>query len=1218
MAFQAERERILAGGVILRQPADKVPAGHSRFLQNFRVDQMGQLVSRQGSVKRNGPIGSGTFHSLTRFNNDTYAGIGTKVYHGPEMQEVDSGYDGKPLGIAHYLGGTWIMNRARQSRMNGAGRSRWGVEPPQSAPVATGGGQLSTLIDEFDGGNISVALSTQAEDGSFTSYAMQNGSPVESPTAEAAFETPAISGSACHVRINTAATVSIYSEAGGSMLVGGEANDDDVIRVWVYCSNPRAVESLSVFVKSGNNGHVEYAFNNPQSFLNQSLNSWTQLKIRRRVNLDEWTQRIGQATKEGVQQTITDLESQLSTALQTPTFLYVGSGWPQSGVGGTPPSTYPPSEQMLNIDWTATTSFGVSVKVTEACEVAVDKAEVIGTVGADSSGAIQYYVSFVNIFGEDSNPSPVSNSVIAGNQTITLNGIPVSSDPSVIIRYIYRIGGGLNHPLRVGQIPDNTTTGPWEDHTTNRVAQRDNRVMPTDRDVPPPARGVLGPVYGRMLVYNTDLHPARYWWTPAGRPWGFYSPLDEDIGDWEDAGSDSEGILVATDHRPVTVLYKERSIWKIVGDPATSTPSKTASRVSAFSAKAVVNAGGVDYFVGPEGVFMFNMDFETKLSKDIDGIFKGDYVVIGNGHVLPPLSLDGADEVCISVIGDRLKVSYPSHPFINPNVVIEYHIETGRWYFHEYTNLAATAFSVMYNEGRGPGRGFIAGATGEDGGYLYHLETAGFYFDDNQSARGIWQSATTDQGLPDNIKVYADVVIDFASRQGSSPNTVLEVSAIFDNGTVVSLGSVSSQSAAQPRESIVLKIPPKVAGDHGYPAKNFAIRVECDIWGVVIIYGVSIYWYPEVRGARTFDTGLTHLGLAERVKQIDHVELVSTGSGQQLERDIFSDLPGSLLIKRVDGEITAPNGRGNTRERLSSIVEGRNFRFVVAQGNTAAPFQAHQFRVRMRPIGAYIDGTIGEYWESPEFSLEPGRVAELGDFLLDYDVSGEGGRLELWSDLPGNTMTIRRTLAIPVRDRAPYLFSLYDPTLTAPSDSTALMPFGQLFKLRLYPPPNGILRLHGRAQFSARLIGVYVDPAEMWQTQVLNLLGGESIFREICAVCETEGAMTVEMLTNRPLNFGGMQVAARMTVNGSRQPFHQRLPGNTKGHLQQFRFVGGSVARLYELKVYARRTESPDTDWTWVSIPVRPTGDEWASIKMPMHETPADFVWVDLPVDPIG
>lgn len=1235
MASKTERTRVLAGGMQLIDPGDKQSPGNSLILKNFRPDAGDRLESRFGVGPGIGPIGSGTFHTLGIANGfGFYGGIGPSLYGGdPRLgMLIDTGYDGNPLGLAYSQGSAWVMNRGRQSRVKpDLTRERWGVLAPSTAPTATGGGQLSTLIHEYDNeSNLSVGIDSPPNGSDpFTEYALKDGVPVSDPLVTADIDTSNFrsgTGSLRMVAIGATGITAYASLGNADLRVDGQDQDSDVIRVWVFASNPSAVDQVTVYAMTGlrtdpNHGYVEFKFD-ASKFLNQSLNSWTQLKIQRRLNLDDWSQQLAQAAATGVQQTVSDLEAQFATAIQTPTFVYTGTGWPQTGVGAPTPSTYPPSQEMLNLDWSNISEFGVSFQLNTGTQVGVDRSEVIGTIGVNSSGAIQYFASFENEDEQDGDPSPASNSVIAGNQTITLTTIPVSPDANTLSRRIYRIGGGLSQPYLVGRLYGNSSTGPWVDNYSNAQAQADNIVMPGDHDLPPPASGVIGPYYGKLIAYNSDLHPARYWWTPSAQPWFFPGALDELEGNWEDAGGDDEGILTATDHKQMLLLYKSKSIWRLAGDPVTTDPVKTNSLVGAVGKNAVVNAGPVDYFIGWEGVYSFDGDLATKISSAIDPIFKGHYTQVSDDEYIAPVNFDALGNACIALIGDRLRVSYASGGSLVPDVVLICHLPTGRWMQESYDALTESAFTVMQYQG--PGGSLWAGATSASGGYLYGLEGQGQRGDAGQPTNVLWQSAYSDQGLPDCNKVYTEVEVDLSTvGVGFPPIGPVDVSVVFDNGTIVSVGSLTSASYSKPRFTGSLKVISQNGQDVGYTAKNAAVRIAGATLGQITVFGVYLHWYPEERIARSFDTGPTNCGIPERVKEIDYLEFYMTASGQQLTRVLSSDLPGGLLSRRDVNNMTAPGGRGTLRFRLPGPVDGRNFRMWVGDNPSGSTFQVHQARARMRVIGEYIDGTIGEYYESPEFSVAPGRVGELKDLLLDYDCTGGDMAVQIYSDLPGNSMALVLQRNVPAQSRAPRMIPFEVPTLSGASNIATALPYGQLFKIRIYPPPGGVVRLHGRATLRARVIGCYFDGTcgEIWETQPLDLLGGMGIFREISVVAQADGPMVLEFRTELPDQ--DMQTVASFAVDPSatttgRLPFIGRLPGTAKGRLQQIRLVGPHIARVLEAKVFGRRIQTNETPWDWIPIPVEPTPDDWAAIQMPVRSTPEAFEWIEIPVDEIA
>ncbi|HLW77790.1 MAG TPA: hypothetical protein VKS01_12410, partial [Bryobacteraceae bacterium] len=747
----------------------------------------------------------------------------------------------------------------------------------------------------------------------------------------------------------------------------------------------------------------------------------------------------------------------------------------------------------------------------------------------------------------------------------------------------------------------------------------------------------MGPYFGKLIAWNRDMHPARYYWSPSAQPWYFPGAgnganVDDDVdGNWEDAGSDDDQLVWITNHNNVALIYKQRSLWRLVGDPATSDAQQMDASIGLVGPQAVCNAGEVDYFMGPEGIYQRSYDFKNKISGAIDPIFKGDAVQISNGEYLPPIDMEHIGLAVLEIVNDRLYVSYPEQgnsintvtaicqlPTLSGVVSVELK-ESYSWARMKLNTGVGvtTAFTALKYEGAGNSlmgavsEQVITGGIGSLAGGLYSLEQNQFSTDAGNSIHLAWQSRFSDQGLPDNYKWYTDVIVDFQTAVlGQTPST-LSVYLVIDNGTKILLGTISS--AARTRFTFQLNSNDFGGGtNEGQRATNAAIRIEGDATSTCIVYGTYLMWYPEERLSTSFDSGFNDLGIPERAKQIDYLELYATAAGQPVTSIISSDLPGSLLTRRDGRNITFPNGRGSVRMRLP-IIEGRNFRYTLG---CTATFQLHKLRMRQRVVGEYIDGTIGEYYQSPEFSVAPGRVGELKDFLLDYDVSGPGGQFVLYADLPGNTLAVVRTMAIPFQTgRDVHVFPLEDVLDTLPA--------GQLFKVQLIPPPGGILRLHGRAVFRARIIGVYFDGSqgEIWETQPVDLLGGVGLYREITIVAQTGGAMLFQVLTELPNH--DVQPVATIPVDSTvsttgRRPLYSRLPGTTKGRLTKYRLSGPYVTRLFEVKVLARKLGVNGSDWEWISVPIEATPDSWDQIKMPVRETPEEFTWVEIPVDQIG
>ena len=126
------------------------------------------------------------------------------------------------------------------------------------------------------------------------------------------------------------------------------------------------------------------------------------------------------------------------------------------------------------------------------------------------------------------------------------------------------------------------------------------------------------------------------------------------------------------------------------------------------------------------------------------------------------------------------------------------------------------------------------------------------------------------------------------------------------------------------------------------------------------------------------------------------------------------------------------------------------------------------------------------------------------------------------------------------------------------------------------------------------------------------------LFREIEVEIEVAADATaaVEFLTDLP----GDQLEVRSTRTFSaaaRRVYTYRLPGTTIGRLYQLRVTAQDGAvRLYRARVLARMSGTPQSDWTWIDLPVIPTPEDWLTIPLPIPPTPEDWATIQLPIEP--
>jgi len=307
---------------------------------------------------------------------------------------------------------------------------------------------------------------------------------------------------------------------------------------------------------------------------------------------------------------------------------------------------------------------------------------------------------------------------------------------------------------------------------------------------------MVGPYFGKFLAYDSDLHPGRFWWTKAAQPWYFPGSNDEAEGQWEDVGEETERIYKVTTRKKLVIFYKRRSIWRLEGDPDANDPEKTNANVAAIGPQAVCSAGSIDYFAAADGIYEFNGDSEKKISQKIDPLFHGDFTVLsvnadGSPNVtIPPMNQDQKSKACLEYdINGQLWFCYPTSNGPLPTNTVIYNPSTGVWSQHllDPALNGARSFSALYNEGQDQAMlGMVSVAstwpsngTGFDAAAVYEISQFGWNDnDDGNLIPLIWHSRYNDMGLPDNVKICEDLVIEYQTGNylGSSPLVVLGVS----------------------------------------------------------------------------------------------------------------------------------------------------------------------------------------------------------------------------------------------------------------------------------------------------------------------------------------------------------------------------------------------------------------------------------------------------------
>lgn len=504
------------------------------------------------------------------------------------------------------------------------------------------------------------------------------------------------------------------------------------------------------------------------------------------------------------------------------------------------------------------------------------------------------------------------------------------------------------------------------------------QIMEADHDPAPPAAIMANQTFNaRILVGNSAAHPNRMWWTPPDEPGYFRGSGDDFDGDWVDVGTDSNDEIRAIVVRPnnMVVIYRAKSIWVHQGDvgDVNAVLQPACLDVGIAGARAVASTALGDYFVGTGGdaVYRFNNDWPIKLSQKIEPALRG----LATENFMP----EDTTKSSLCAVGHhrgRLYVSYTSTGLssVYANVTFILHIESERWF----------ACSQLYAAFQDTGDAFLAASTtglwtveNAYGGTATHLTALAF------------QTQYQDCGMPDHEKTFADLVISANTRgqnltvtvrqnkNGNPTNDSIVLPTLFN--------PVVTGPVATGKQIIPLLYPATyaVTALQNKPIRAFNLSVRITGAGATVAQGAPIvidspillHYYQEARRGNLFDTGNTNHGL-EGVGMIDQIELDIDSSSGPAKLVISSDIPGGVMTDRTSiGAfplvIPQTTGRQVLLVQLASPVYGRLFRHQIGSDTD---FQLYRYKVRILPIGVYLDGAnpAGEFWYTG--ALSPGAV----------------------------------------------------------------------------------------------------------------------------------------------------------------------------------------------------------------------------------------------------
>lgn len=822
-----------------------------------------------------------------------------------------------------------------------------------------------------------------------------------------------------------------------------------------------------------------------------------------------------------------------------------------------------------------------------------------GDASADQpNGTYQYYVTFVSLTGLETNPGPASDPATITPQLgggLALNDIPISSDPQVWARRIYRIGGTLGQAYQIAQLGDNTSTGFYLDEMSDLDATELGIVMPTTNDPPPAALGLAGPYFNYLLAWNDPYHGNRLFWSQNGVALFPGSQPAATTGNWVDVGAPDDHVLAVSLHTSVAVIYKQRSIWRLRGDPVSGVLEQCSASIGAAGPKAVANAGPKDYLVSTDGLFRFNLDFEEKVSEKLDPIFFGTPNWTSLGDDTLPLHrwqpVRGNPVVCAWLNGTVLLSDGAGTAFL-------YHEKTDRFAALE-SNLGAPITAVAPY---GSAYQYWIGDTSVSGTEA-HIAMVEQITGSGQTA--IWQTRFLDQGLGDQPKSYYSLALD-AELNGATANVYVLYGGVAGRTLLEALSGEERQKfyidLADTGGNLVA-IPP------GYPNIGVRIEIAC-LAGTVppAIHGLYIYYEIEARATANLATQPFPLDAERGVWQIKELEYDLRPQASEVIAEVFTDLPGNTpALRQADALSLATPGFGSRRNYQCPTTGSAGYwtgRLLGLNLTSALPFQLYGARALARKVGTYIEAyeaQKGFRWDSWWLNFASVQVKTFDQVKLEIDTTGDF-TVFFSTELPGEDPLV-----------------VWNQTLSGTSARrwyTVELPAGTIGRdCRVQIAFTADATLYS-GSVSMRLAGRYLSATQGDQLRTLEQdFSSERV--KLCKKLEVDlnGAVTLTVWTNEP---GGLAARFAKTLDsgGIRRTMLVRLPPNVRGRLWRIDATTPSAAFLYAIRGWMRVTgEAGSANWAWQEFALEPseTLPRWADL--PVVPTPEEWTWVPVPLE---
>jgi len=264
-----------------------------------------------------------------------------------------------------------------------------------------------------------------------------------------------------------------------------------------------------------------------------------------------------------------------------------------------------------------------------------------GSTAGSLTGTYRYYVTYINGDSFESNPSPVSNDIVVSGKRIDLSVLPLSSDPQVKGRKIYRNANGETTYKLLTIINDNSQVTYIDDTIDSDLGTG----IETNHNVPPAFSYIHSHFSLLWGVVASEKNIARH--CSQYDEWEYF-PLTS----YEQFGSTSDEIQVLATLGEFLIACRKTGISTFDSSESPEIKKDSFSDRGTISPLLFGDMKDGLVFVDKTGIFFFDTVRDIAVSYPVQSLFDGNFEKKG-------WRIANIKNAVVSYVNDRVFVSYP-------------------------------------------------------------------------------------------------------------------------------------------------------------------------------------------------------------------------------------------------------------------------------------------------------------------------------------------------------------------------------------------------------------------------------------------------------------------------------------------------------------------------------------------------------------------------------